>query len=88
MKVIETERLILRTWDKSDVDEYYRINQDPKVIEFLLGPMTIEQVSEFIANANQEFKQRGFSWWALEEKSSGRLMGFYRAERNKVEKYV
>ena len=35
MNVIETERLILRTWRNDVVDEYYRINQDPKVIELL-----------------------------------------------------
>ena len=35
MVVIETERLILRTWKDSDKLDYYRINQDPKVIEHL-----------------------------------------------------
>ena len=39
--MIETERLILRTWKKEDVDPYFQINQDPKVIEFLRGPLTM-----------------------------------------------
>lgn len=35
--MIETERLILRTWSKEDENAYFKINQDPKVIEFVLG---------------------------------------------------
>jgi RimJ/RimL family protein N-acetyltransferase len=47
MKVIETERLILRTWQAEDADRYFQINQDPKVIEFLPGSMSMEQVQDF-----------------------------------------
>jgi RimJ/RimL family protein N-acetyltransferase len=28
--IIETERLILRTWRKEDADAYFQSNQDPK----------------------------------------------------------
>ena len=41
MNIIETERLILRTWQESDAEAFFRINEDPKVIEFLPGPLTI-----------------------------------------------
>jgi RimJ/RimL family protein N-acetyltransferase len=40
MNIIETERLILRTWWKEDAEAYFKINQDPKVIEFLRGSLT------------------------------------------------
>jgi len=76
MKVIETERLNLRTWKADDVVEYYRINQDPKVIEFLRGPLTKQEVVEFIALQNQQFEQLQFTLWATEEKSTGKLIGF------------
>ena len=76
MNVIETERLILRTWYEEDVQEYYRINQDPKVIEFLRGPLTMVEVKDFILFMNQQFSQIGYTLWAAEEKSSGKLMGF------------
>lgn len=76
MKVIETERLILRTWKNEDADEYYRINQDQKVIEFLPASLTMEQVRDFIALMNQQFDLDGYTLWAAEEKSSGQLMGF------------
>ena len=76
MNVIETERLILRTWYEEDVQEYYRINQDPKVIEFLRGSLTMVEVKDFILFMNQQFSQIGYTLWAAEEKSSGKLMGF------------
>lgn len=41
--IIETERLILRTWKKEDAEPYFQINQDPKVIEFLRGPLAMQQ---------------------------------------------
>lgn len=73
MKVIETERLVLRTWKNEDADEYYRINQDQKVIEFLPASLTMEQVRDFINLMNQQFDQMGYTLWAAEEKSSDQL---------------
>lgn len=49
---IETQRLILRTWKKEDADPYFQINQDPKVIELLRGPLSMEQVNDFIFAVN------------------------------------
>ena len=51
--IIETERLILRTWNQEDARSYFQINQDPKVIEFLRGPLTMEQVNDFIPAVNR-----------------------------------
>src|SRR3990167_11433849 len=76
MNVIETPRLILRTWREEDAEPYYCINQDPKVIKFLFGPLTKQEVQDFIAFVNQQFDQIGYTLWAAEEKSSGKFMGF------------
>lgn len=76
MKIIETERLILRTWKDGDEQALYFINQDLKVLEFLRGPLTIEQIKDFIARMNQQFEKLGYTLWAVEEKSSGHLIGF------------
>lgn len=76
MKIIETERLWLRTWEDKDVDPFFEINQDPKVIEYLLGPLTMEQVKEFISSMNQQFEKAGFTVFAVEEKLSGKLLGY------------
>ena len=76
MKIIETERLILRTWKEEDTKPYFDINQDPKVIEFLWGPLTLEQVTDFISVQNKQQEQRGYTLWAVELKSTHALMGF------------
>ncbi|RUP38088.1 MAG: N-acetyltransferase [Acinetobacter sp.] len=74
--IIETERLILRTWQEQDADAYFQINQDPKVIEFLRGPLTMEQVNDFIPAVNRHSERHGYTLWAAELKETGELMGF------------
>lgn len=76
MVIIETERLILRTWEKRDAQAYYEINQDKKVIEFLLGPLTMNQVNDFIPAVNQHQEKHGYTLWATELKKTGALIGF------------
>jgi RimJ/RimL family protein N-acetyltransferase len=39
MKPIETKRLILREWKLEDLPFFAAINQDPKVMEYLLKPL-------------------------------------------------
>jgi len=74
--VIETERLILRTWQASDIEPYYAIMQDPKVTELLLGPLTREQISVFIERSNKAYAEEKYCLFAVEEKASGNLIGY------------
>lgn len=74
--IVETERLVLRTWKKEDASSYFQINQDPKVIEFLLGPLTMEQVNDFILTVNSHSDKHGYTLWAVELKETAELIGF------------
>lgn len=74
--IIETERLILRTWKKEDAETYFQINQDPMVTEFLPKALTMEQVNDFILSVNQHQTKHGYTLWAAELKETGELMGF------------
>lgn len=76
LTIIETERLILRTWKQEDSSIYYQINQDPNVTQFLRGPLTREQVSDFISAANNHQDTHGYALWAAELKETSELMGF------------
>lgn len=76
MNIIETDRLILRTWKEADSDIYFQINQDPRVIEYLGGPMTRQEVTDFIEAMNDQFDKNGYTLWAAEEKSTNHFMGF------------
>lgn len=76
MKIIETDRLILRSWKKEDAAVYFEINRDEKVIEFLPSSLTIEQVNDFISAMNLQQEKRGYSLWAVELKDGGEFIGF------------
>lgn len=76
MNIIETDRIILRSWKDEDKEAFYRINQDINVTEHLLGPLTMQEVTDFITSMNLQFDNTGYTLWAAEEKSSGKLMGF------------
>lgn len=74
--IIETERLVLRVWHDDDIEPYFAINQNAKVIEYLPGPMSIESVKDFLANQNKQQHEKGYMLWATELKQSGELIGF------------
>jgi len=74
--IIATPRLILRTWKQEDIDPYFRINQDPKVIEFLRGPLTLDEVNAFVSNVNNQQEKYGYTLWAVEVKQTGTFIGF------------
>jgi RimJ/RimL family protein N-acetyltransferase len=87
MKVIETDRLILRTWTDKDTAPYYEINQNPKVIEFLLGPMTEDEVQNFMREQNNNFDIKRFCLLAVEIKNTEKIIGFIGLSEPKFEAY-
>lgn len=76
MSSLTTSRLLLRPWRSEDEEIYFRINQNPQVLEFLPGPLTHEQVRTFMAKQNQQLHEKGYMLWAVEIKDSGKLIGF------------
>lgn len=75
MNTIKTKRLILREWNDKDLETFVKINQDPKVLEFLPGSLTREQCAEWIERINQHFKEHGFGLWAATLKT-GEFIGY------------
>lgn len=74
--IIETERLLLRFWKKEDVEPYYQINQDPKVIQYLRSSLTMDQVVEFVKSVNIHGDKYGYALWAAQFKETSELIGF------------
>jgi ribosomal-protein-alanine N-acetyltransferase len=71
----ETERLIIREWQQSDIAPFVSLNQDKDVTQFLIPlnkQQTITLVSEFI----QHFKQFGYTIYACELKLNRQFIGF------------
>ncbi|MGH7865507.1 MAG: GNAT family N-acetyltransferase [Candidatus Binataceae bacterium] len=74
---IETERLILRSFQERDLDAFAAINADPMVMKYLGDGkpqernVTWRQMASFIGH----WELRGYGVWAVEEKSSGEFVG-------------
>lgn len=74
--IIETERLILRTWQESDMQMFYEMNQDPRVIKFLRGPLTMHEAQTFYERMVYQYKERDYTLYAVEVKSGPKFIGF------------
>jgi ribosomal-protein-alanine N-acetyltransferase len=73
---IETSRLILRKWQEQDLKAFSDINQDPKVLEFLLASRSIQETAEWIDQIKKHFIDHGFGLWAVVLKDTGELIGY------------
>jgi len=74
---IVTERLILRGFVVEDFEVYARIMADPDVTRFLGQgrPLTRFEAWRHMAAIVGHWALRGFGIWAVEERSTGRLIG-------------
>lgn len=76
MKILETQRLILRTWTKADVAPMAKINMDQQVMEHFPGLINLEQTKALIQKINNHYDKYGYTLYAVELKSSGEFIGF------------
>ncbi|RUR08875.1 GNAT family N-acetyltransferase [Legionella sp. km772] len=76
MKQINTERLLLRTWNEKDVLPFYEMGQDPRVMEYFPSLWTMEMVKDFINRMVVQLLEKNYTLWALEEKKSQQFIGF------------
>lgn len=63
---LNTERLLLRCWRREDRLAFASLNADPRVMEFLGGPLTRERSDELAQSIEERFHAQGFGFWALE----------------------
>lgn len=75
--MIETERLRLRNWREEDIEPFIRhLNTEP-VMRWLGGLRTAEQQEAAVRERFMAWQEdRGFTFWVVERKSDGALLGF------------
>ena len=73
---LETPRLTLRRWKKSDLEPLRRLNADPRVMEFYPETLSREKSDQIAERAQKSFEQNGFGIFALELKESHQFVGF------------
>ena len=69
---IETKRCRIRQFKQSDVDDLYLILSNPKVMEYIETPFTLEDTKDFLNKNALSYPPRVF---ALEYKENKKLIG-------------
>jgi [ribosomal protein S5]-alanine N-acetyltransferase len=75
---ITTERLILREMLPADAEGMFILDSDPEVHRYLGGKPVkdIEETRKVISMVREQYISNGIGRWAVEEKSSGRFVGW------------
>ena len=76
MSELETPRLLLRRWRAADAGAFALMNADPEVMRHFPGPLDREASDALLARIAGDLDARGWGLWAVEERASGRLLGF------------
>jgi RimJ/RimL family protein N-acetyltransferase len=73
---IRTDRLLLRRWRNADREPFANLNADPRVNEFLPGPLARERSDEMAVRVDANFDRHGFGLWAVEVRNVAPFIGF------------
>ena len=73
---IKTNRLLLRQWRDTDLEQFVAINQDPKVMRYLPKVLSHDEVQQMISKMKLSITKNGYGFYACEEKSSALCIGF------------
>ncbi|MGB7801662.1 GNAT family N-acetyltransferase [Buttiauxella sp.] len=72
----QTERLILRPWKPSDREPFAAMNASPEVMRYFPDTRTREESDTMVTAIERILAEKGWGFWAVEEKSSGAFIGF------------
>lgn len=76
MTIIETDRLILRSWKPEDLPLFTEMNKDARVMRYFPSTLTNEQTELFYNRIQSEFERNGWGLYAVELKSNGTFIGY------------
>jgi RimJ/RimL family protein N-acetyltransferase len=74
--VIETDRLILREWQPSDLVPFADLNSDPRVMEFFPATLSRSETETMTLKIEERMRRQGFGLWAAEVKRTKDFIGF------------
>ncbi len=82
--MIETERLILRTWREADREPFIEMGRSPAVMEYLGGPASADDIDASMTRNRTCEAEHGHCFWAIERKADGVFLGFCGLKRGSV----
>jgi RimJ/RimL family protein N-acetyltransferase len=62
VRMLRTDRLLLRSWRPDDRQAFARMNADPEVMEFFVAPLTREESDAFVDRIEAGFVERPSNW--------------------------
>ncbi len=74
--VARTERLVLRTWDRADLDEFVRVTNTPAVMRWLGGVWSRADHEAAFNRIESYQREHGHTFWIVERKADTALLGF------------
>lgn len=74
--VAATERLLLRTWDEALQAEFVTVTNTPAVMRWLGGVSSEKTMSAAFARMHGFQRDFGHTFWAVQRRSDGALLGF------------
>src|SRR5437762_2918915 len=76
--VFETERLRVRHFTSDDRDNYFALQGDPRVMQYIRPPRTRQESDEFLTEKILTAPAGDFKgYWAVEEKDSRLFVGCF-----------
>mgnify|MGYP001271484689 CR=1 FL=1 len=73
--LLQTERLLLREMEKSDLPALRRILQDPEVMYAYEHAFTEDEVQAWFQKQRQNYSRYGYGLWAVVLRSTGEMIG-------------
>lgn len=71
-----TERLRLRQWRDEDREPFFRLNADPRVMEFFPNLLDRSTSDAMLTRIESKMRDRGWGWWAVELQDTQEFIGF------------
>ena len=73
---LETERLVLRVPEPTDVDTYARFWADPEMVRYIGGETkSREEVEQLVARMRRHWERHGLGLFSVVRKEDGQLLG-------------
>ena len=69
----------------SDLAALAALNADPRVMEYLRGPMSLQDSAAQLARFRQHWEEHGFGWWAVEVPGVAPFIGWVGLARPRFE---
>ena len=76
MIILETNRLILRTWNDDDINPMAAISGDKRVMEYFPSTQDLNHTKKLINKISNQQNRLGYSLYAVELKSTSEMIGF------------